>query len=63
VLSIIMTGAADLHARQVAPHCGSVPPPGMQIYDYNNPEDKTMLGTVEAYHFSSDVENLRSGMT
>jgi Flp pilus assembly protein TadD len=58
-----MTGAADLQAREVPPHCGNLAAPGTQIYDYTNPEDKKMLATVEAFHFTSDVENLRAGAT
>jgi hypothetical protein len=58
-----MIGAADLHARPVPPHCGNLAAPGSQIYDYNSPEDKRMLATVEAFHFTSEVENLRSGVT
>lgn len=60
---IIMTGAADLQAREVPPHCGNLAAAGTQIYDYTNPEDKKMLATVEAFHFTSDVENLRAGAT
>lgn len=60
---VITVCAEDLHAREVAPHCGQLVGPGGHIYDYNNPDDKTMLATVEAYHFNSDVENLRSGNT
>jgi Flp pilus assembly protein TadD len=33
-------------------------------FDYTNPEHvRTKLGIVEKYHFNSDVENLRAGMT
>ena len=60
---IIMAGAADLQAREVPPHCGNLAAPGTQIYDYTNSEDKKMLATVEAFHFTSDVENLRAGAT
>jgi Flp pilus assembly protein TadD len=60
---IVTTGAADLHARQTPPHCGNLAAPGTQIYDYTNSEDKKMLATVEAFHFTSDVENLRAGAT
>jgi Flp pilus assembly protein TadD len=60
---IVTAGAADLHAREVPPHCGNLAAPGSQIYDYTNSEDKKMLATVEAFHFTSDVENLRAGAT
>ena len=63
IVLVVTIGAADLHARQVPPHCGNLAAPGSQIYDYNNAEDKKMLATVEAFHFTSDVENLRAGAT
>ena len=62
VLAVII-GTADLYARQTPPHCGDLAAPGTQIYDYTSPEDKKMLATVEAFHFTSDVENLRAGAT
>ena len=63
IVLVVTIGAADLHARPVPPHCGNLAAPGTQIYDYNSAEDKKMLATVEAFHFTSDVENLRAGAT
>lgn len=44
-----------------APHCGEL----LQVYDYTDTSDenKRRLGTVEAHHFTPNVESLRHGNT
>ncbi len=60
---VVTTRRSGSSCTTAPPHCGNLAAPGTQIYDYNSAEDKKMLATVEAFHFTSDVENLRAGAT
>jgi tetratricopeptide (TPR) repeat protein len=57
-IAILLLSLISLNA-QASPHCGNL----VRVYDYTDPENKTLLGTVEEYHFDSDVENLRPSHT
>jgi tetratricopeptide (TPR) repeat protein len=55
VLAVVLS-APDLRAAPPPPHCGA-----LAGYDYTNSENKGYLLTVEQYHFTPNVEALRSG--
>lgn len=60
VALIILTTATNLHAA--ANNCGVLNIHGREPHDYNNAEDRRhMLPTVEAAHFSPNIENLSHG--
>lgn len=42
-----------------APYCGEL----LNVHDYASADNRTLLGTVEQHHFTSNVENLRHGNT
>ncbi len=62
VISSIAVLAISITATNLlaAPFCGEL---GAMVYDYTNSENKTLLGTVEQHHFTSNIENLRYGNT
>ena len=55
----ILVGLVISTNIQAAPYCGEL----LNVHDYANAEDRTLLHTVEQHHFTPNVENLRHGNT
>lgn len=61
ILGIILLSCSitTANVQAASSYCGELG----NVHDYTNSENRTLLATVEAYHFTFDVENLRSGAT